>query len=87
MRELATLTFDNRHGAANTSCRDEVAVGRDCDSDDGRRRCFDLGKNLAVCRQEVDLAVRPGCNDLPVGRNRDVVERRWQIADDLTAAC
>ena len=75
LRLLRSITAtEPRMPAAAT----RLPVGRDCDSDDGRRRCFDFGKNVAARRQEVNLAVRPGCNDLTVGRNRDIVERRRQ---------
>ncbi len=64
----------------------ELAVARDGELDDRRRRGFDLAAHFAGGREEEHLAAGAGGGDLAVGRDRHRVQRARQIAHDDAAA-
>src|SRR5262249_57705800 len=65
--DLAPKSVENRNRAADAGGGDEAAIARQGHCDDRRLRRLDRAKGFTSARKQVDLAVRTGGDDLPLG--------------------
>ena len=74
--ELARGALDDRDRATDAGGGDPPAVGGACHGNDRRRPRRDLADENAGSRDQIDLAVGAGGDDLAVRGDRDRIERR-----------